>query len=333
MMQKRYKKFAVPALAFRVAFLVAFLVLTGSLLAAPPAFAASENQPGQGQAIVTVLPDENAPAPNISQEQLNVKVDGKNSQVTRWQQLGPNSPVELVILIDGAARTSLGTQTGDIQHFVQTLPPNVSTTIAYMENGRAALTGPLTTDRAQTLNGLHITGGIPGVSASPYFCLSDLAQHWPSSNRRARHEVVMITDGVDYYDGVRHYDPEDPYLQAAITDSVRSQLIVYSIYWRNIGRVDRSMAADDSGQNLLAQLTQATGGNNYWEGYGNPVSFQPYFEDIDRRLSNQYELGFMAPSSGKPQVESFKLKTDVHGAKIDAPQQVLVVGSEMANAQ
>ncbi|HEY1768502.1 MAG TPA: hypothetical protein VGG26_12650 [Terracidiphilus sp.] len=324
-MQKRSNQFAVPA--------VAFLVLTGSLFATRPAFAASESQQGQGRAIVTVLPDKNAPAPQISQQQLNVKVDGKNSQVTRWRQLGPNSPVELVILIDGAARSSLGTQMRDIQHFVQTLPPNVSAAIAYMENGRAALAGPLTTDRAQTLNGLHITGGVPGISASPYFCLSDLAQHWPSNHRAARREVVMITDGVDYYDGARHYDPEDPYLQAAITESARTQLIVYSIYWRNIGRIDRSMAADNSGQNLLAQLTQATGGNNYWEGYGNPVSLQPFFEDIDRRLSNQYELGFMAASKGKPQVESFRLKADVHGAKIDAPQQVLVVGSEMANAQ
>src|SRR5581483_8623324 len=308
-------------------------LLTGSLLAAAPAFAASENQQGQGQAIITVLPDKHASAPNLSPQHLNAKVDGKDTQITRVQQLGPNSPVELVILIDGAARTSLGTQMQEITRFVQSLPANTSATLAYMQNGQAALTGPLTTDRSATLRGLRITGGVPGVSASPYFCLSDLAHHWPSNNRQARREVVMITDGVDYYDGVRHYDPNDPYLQAAIQDSVRAQLVVYSIYWQNIGRVDRSMAATNSGQNLLTQLTQATGGNNYWQGYGNPVSFQPYFEDIDRRLNNQYELSFMAPSKGKSQVASFKLKADVHGAKIDAPQQVLVMGSEMAEVQ
>ncbi len=313
---------------------LAVLAAVGSLLSALPAWAAAgQNQPGQGQTVVTILPDKNAPSPNISQQQLNVKVNGKNAQVTRWQQLGSNAPVELVILIDGAARTSLGTQMDDIAHFVQGLPANVSATIAYMQNGQAALTGPLTTDRTATLRGLHITGGVPGISASPYFCLSNLAQHWPSRNRETRHEVVMITDGVDYYDGVRHYDPEDPYLQAAINDSARSQLIVYTIYWRNIGRIDRSMAADNSGQNLLTQLTEATGGNNYWEGYGDPVSLQPYFEDIERRLNNQYELSFMTPSGGKAQVESLKFKADVHGAKIDAPQQVFVVGSEMAETQ
>lgn len=303
------------------------LAAAGSLLAALPALAAPANEPGEGQAIVTVLPNKDAQTPNIGQDSLNVKVDGKSTQVTHWQQFAPDSPVELVILIDGAARSSLGLQMQDIARFVQALPPSVTASIAYMENGRAALTGPLTTDRAATLHGLHITGpGVPGVSASPYFCLSDLAQHWPSNNRDARREVIMITDGVDYYDGVRRFDPEDPYVQAAINDSVRSKLIVYSIYWRNVGRIDRSFGATDAGQNLLAQLTQALGGNNYWIGTGNPVTIKPYLDDVARRLNNQYEIAFMARSTGKPQVANFKLKINAAGAKVDAPQQVLVVG-------
>jgi hypothetical protein len=305
----------------------AALATAGCLLAALPAFAASASQPGEGQAIVTILPGKNEQSPNIAQENLSVKVDGKSSQVTRWQQFAPNSPVELVILIDGGARSSLSLQMQDIARFVEALPPSTRATIAYMENGRAALTGPLTTDRVATVRGLHITGpGIPDYSASPYFCLSDLAQHWPSSNRQARREVIMITDGVDYYDGARRYDPEDPYLQAAITDAVRSKIVVYSIYWRNVGRIDRSLGATDAGQNLLAQLTQAVGGNDYWIGFGNPVTIKPYLDDITRRLNNQYEVAFMAPSSGKPQVANFRLRVNAAGAKVDAPQQVLVVG-------
>jgi hypothetical protein len=302
------------------------------LLAAVPARSQSEDPRGRGQAIVTVLPskEDQAPPP-VTQQELSIRVDGKDAAITRWQQFSPQSPVELVLLIDGAARTSLATQMGEMEKFVQGLPPNTAATIAYMENGEAALTGPFTTDRTQTLRWLHIpSGGVSGISASPYFCLSGLAQHWPSDNRQARREVVMVTDGVDYYDGALHYDPDDPYLQRAIADAVRAQLIVYSLYWQNTGRLDRTMAATNAGQNLLSQVTDATGGKSYWEGFGNPVSFQPYFEDIERRLSNQYELGFMAPARSKPQVVNFKLKANVHGAKVDAPQQVLVFGSETA---
>ena len=89
-----------------------------------------------------------------------------------------------------------------------------------MQNGQAVFTGGFTADHAQALRGLHLSGGTPGSSASPYFCLSDLAKHWPSKDRSARREVVMISDGVDPY--YMEYDPDEPYLKAAIYDSVRA---------------------------------------------------------------------------------------------------------------
>ena len=179
---------------------------------------------------------------------------------------------------------------------------------------------PPTIDAA--LKGLHIPGGFVGQDASPYFCLSDLAKHWPSNDPNARREVVMISDGADYY--YRSYDMNDPYVQAAITDSVRSGLVVYTIYWKNKGRFDQTWYANNLGQNLLLEVTQATGGNSYWEGMGDPVSLQPFFEDLDKRLGNQYEVGFVAPLNNKPQVVSMKLKVKDVAAKVDAPQQVYV---------
>jgi hypothetical protein len=302
--------------------------LAGALMIAAPAFAANETSEGHGQAVITVLPahDKEAVPANLSQQDLSLKVNGKDSTITNWIPLrGENDRLEVVVLIDGSARTSLGTQIPDMAKFVTTLPVNAKVAIAYMQNGTAALTSPLTTDHAQAAKGLHIPGGIPGVSASPYFCLSSLAQHWPSNDRAARRVVVMITDGVDYYEP--RYDPEDPYMQASITDSVRAGLVVYSIYWQNQGRFDRSGYATNAGQNLLLSVTQATGGNSYWEGYGNPVSFEPYFKDLDRRLQNQYEVSFTAPVKGKSQVESIKLKANGLSGKIDAPQQVYVAPS------
>jgi len=302
-------------------------VLVGVLLAAP-VFAQGGNE-GQGQAVITVLPAHDGEVPaNISQQDLSIKINGKESTIRNWIPLrGQNDRLELVVLIDGAARSSLGSQMGEIGQFVNSLPPQAKVVIAYMQNGVASMTGPLTTDHAQALKGLHLPGGSPGSNASPYFCLSDLARRWPSNDRGARREVVMITDGVDEYN--RRYDPEDPYVQAAVTDSVRAGLVVYSIYWRNQGRADSTRGATDTGQNLLLAVTQATGGNSYWEGYGNPISFQPYFRDLDRRLQNQYELTFSAPLKGKPEVENLKLKVSGIAGKVDAPQQVYVSRGDM----
>ncbi len=302
----------------------------GALMAAAPALPQNENE-GRGQAVVTVLPahDNGQPA-NVSPQDLAIKVNGKNTTITNLQPLrGQNDRLELVVLIDSSARSSIGTQMNDIANFVKTLPPQAKVSIAWMVNGTAQLATPLTTDHQAALKGIHLPSGLPGQSASPYFCLSNLAQHWPSSDRSARRVVVMITDGIDYYNP--RYDPEDPYMQAAITDSVKSGLVVYSIYWQNLGRFDRSMYGTDAGHNLINEVTQATGGYSYWQGYGNPVSFQPYFKDLTRRLQNQYEVAFTAPLNGKSgDVENIKVKLNNVPAKVDAPQQVYVSRSTAA---
>jgi len=302
----------------------------GALMAAAPALPQSENE-GRGQAVVTVLParDNAAPAA-VSAQDLAIRVNGKDSTITNLMPLrGQDDRLELVVLIDSAARFSIGTQLKEIANFVKTLPPQAKVSIAWMVNGTAQLATPLATDHQAALKGIHLPVGFPGQSASPYFCLSNLAQHWPSSDRGARRVVVMITDGIDYYNP--RYDPNDPYMQAAITDSVKSGLVVYSIYWQNQGRFDRTGYGTDAGQNLLNQVTQATGGYSYWQGYGNPVSFAPYFKDLDRRLQNQYEVAFTAPLKGKSgDVENIKLKANGVNGKVDAPQQVYVARSTSA---
>lgn len=301
-------------------------VAVGMLLLAAPAFPKSGTaENGRGRFIVTVLPKKKSEAPpNIRMQDLRLKVDGKDSTVASWVRLNrPEDLVELVLLIDSSARSSLGQQLNDISNFIQGLPPNVKVSLGYMDNGRAVLTGPLTTDHSQAMRALHMPGGLPGSSGGPYFCLSDLAHNWPSDDPTARREVVMVTDGVDIYN--LRYDPEDPYVLAAITDSARTGLVVYSIYWRNQGFLDNTNYETNAGQNLLAQVTQATGGYSYWDGMGDPVTFRPYFDDFLMRLRNQYRLSFTSPLKDKPMVLNMQLKVGGPAAKVYAPQQVLVI--------
>ena len=302
---------------------LAALLTAGILSLALPAFSASA-EPGHGQAVVTLLPkNDQAPPLSIQSQNLQLKVDGKSSSITDLAPAkGPNSPLELVVLMDSSARSSLGTQLNDIAAFVKEMPNNTKIALGYMENGRAALSGPFTSDPQQVLNGLHLPAGAPGTNGSPYFCLSDLAKNWPSHDSTARREVVLITDGVDEFN--LRYDPNDPYVQSAIEDSIRSGLVVYSFYWANRGRVDNSAYENNAGQSLLQEVTQATGGNSYWEGSGNPVSFDPFFHDLRRRFQNQYRVAFSSELKGKPQIQRFSVKLQGIDAKVYAPQQVLV---------
>ena len=311
----------------RIALAVA--LTAGTVLAASPAFSQKSDQPGQGRAVVTILPSH--PNDNLGQisQGFKLKVNGKDSTVMNFTPLQEsNSPIELVLLIDGGARSSLGSQFNDIETFVKEMPPSTKIAIAYMQNGRAVFSSQLSSSADEVLKGLHLSAGFPGANASPYFCLSDLAKSWPSHDRTARREVLMVTDGVDNYD--RAYDPEDPYVSTAINDSVRAGLVVYSIYWKDMGRANNTWYQNNAGQNLLLTVTQATGGNSYWQGMGNPVSLQPFLQDLRRRLNHQYELSFSAPSSGKPEVETLKIDLKVPSAKVDAPQRVFVTSAASA---
>jgi len=264
-------------LAFAIAAAVAFVA---------PAPGRDDSQEGHGRTQVTVLPS--APGDqvvNIAPKDIKIKVDGKESNATSVTPLrGTARPVELVLLIDGSARASLGEQFTDINHFVSEMPAHAKIGIAYMQNGRAEMSAPPSSDPAVVLKTLHLPAGSAGSNGSPYFCLSDLAKHWPSNDRDARRVVAMITDGVDNYE--RRLDLDDPYVNAAINDSVRAGIVVYSMYWQDAGRLNGSLYQNNAGQTLLQMVTQATGGYSYWQGIGNPVSFGPYFDDLRRRLNH-----------------------------------------------
>jgi hypothetical protein len=289
-------------------------------LALAAAAASSQSDSLSGRAILTVLPSHpEAQDAALNASQLEVKIDGKPATVGSLTQMTTEkSPLELILLIDGSVRTSLYGQADQIIGFTKEIPSNTQMTIGYMDNGRAALAGPLSSDPAAIDKGLHMTTGAPGSNASPYFCLADLAKHWPSQATGVRRVVVMITNGVDEYDN----STDDPYVQSAINDSLRAGITVFSMYWRDQGSHGTSSLSN--GENHLLQVTEATGGNAYWQGDANPVSLQPYFEDLRRRLRNEYALDMTVTSKMKPGIHTLKVKASAPAAKVTAPQSVFL---------
>jgi len=302
---------------------------TALFLAAGSSYAQKDAQ-GQGQAIVTIVPSHpSEQAIQVSQQDIKeIKVSGKPSQVTGWTSLR-QQPLELILLIDSELSTDFGNQLNEINQFAKELPNNTQMAIAWMQNGNAILASPLSSDPAQITKGVHLPNGIAGgVNSSPYFSLDNLAKNWPSQDRHARREVLMISDGIDDYNP--RFDPNDPYMQTAKDNSIRAGIVVYSIFWPDNDRLSRFGWTRQGGQNLLTELTEATGGTNFWQGTSSPVNIQPYFKDLRTRVENQYAIDFTAPARGKPSIESFSLELSVPSAKVDYPRQVLVVPSGQA---
>ncbi len=274
---------------------------------------------GQGRAVVTVLARHSEVSPNVSQQDVSLKVNGKDAAVAGWTPFkGANAGLELVVLIDSGAH-NMGRQFEEIGHLLQSLSPETKVTIGYMQNGYVAMAAPLTADHKKALGELHLPAG---PSTNPYFCISSLAQKWPSQDHAARREVLMFSDGIDPENP--RFDPDDLYVQSAIRDSVRAGIVIYTIYWRGQPAASQTSLTVDGGQSLMNELSDATGGYNYWSGSGNPVSFQPFFDDLLRRFDNQYALDFTARLDRKPAVESAKIKVEGIGLQVTAPQRVFV---------
>jgi len=293
------------------------LMAFGALLIVAQAFAQGDK--GAGHAVVTILAKHNEIAPTIAQQDVSAKVNGKDAAITGWAPFkGPNDGMELIVLIDSGAR-NLGRQFDDMKQFVQNLNPDTKVAIGYMQNGYAAMAGPFSTDHKQVIAEFHLPAG---PNTNPYFTLSDLSHKWPSQDRKVRREIIMLSDGVDPNN--QRFDPEDPYVESAIRDCVQAEIVVYTIFWRSGFDASANSMTAEGGQSLLIELTQATGGNSYFAGENNPVSFQSFFDDLQRRFDSQYSLEFTVPLGRKPLVEALKLKVEGLGLQVTAPRQVNV---------
>jgi VWFA-related protein len=306
-----------PAHIFRNVTLMAIMALS---LLAFGALRATAQEAETARAVVTVTSKPAESVVTVPRQSITLYENRKLQQVTGWAPLrGERAGLQLVILLDDSSRGNLALQLGDIRTFLNALPPTTQVAIGYMRNGSPNLAQAFTNDHATAAKALRLPIGSAGINGSPYFCLSDLAKHWPGGDSNVRREVIMVTDGVDRYSGGR-FDPENPYVSAATSDAQKAGVIVYSIYYRGAGRFDQNRLVTDGGQNYLTQLSDATGGQVYLEGFGNPVSFAPFLSDIQHKLQNQYELTFV--SSAKSGLQPIRVKTSQPNTKLKWPARV-----------
>ncbi len=187
-----------------------------------------------------------------------------------------------------------------------------------MRNGTVEFTEALMTDHAKAAKGLRLPLGYPGVMPSPFLSLSDLIKRWPAST--ARHEVLLVTSGIDPLGG----GVVDPYLDAAIEHAERAGIVVYAIYEPTAGHGRHSFWRMNWGQNHLAQIAEETGGESYMLGFGPLVSFSPYLAELSEHLSHQYVVTFLVKPGNKAGFEPVRLTTEVPNAEIVAAGKVYV---------
>jgi hypothetical protein len=266
-------------------------------------------------------------APEITKDDVMVKKGKEKLQVSEWTPAqGERGGLELFILIDEGCDPGLGGQLNDLRHFINTQLPATAVGVGYMSNAATQILQNFTTDHAAAAKVLRLPRGNVGAFGSPYLSVVDLMKRWPASTNR--HEVVMVTDGIDRARGGPRFGlGVNPDVDTAGDVAQRTGTIIYTIYFPGNGRLNRNYWEANNGQIGISKLSDVTGGETYYLGTQTPVSFKPYFDQIQSSLSNQYILVFLAKPGKKAGLQYVKVSTEIAGVELSTADAAWVAAA------
>jgi hypothetical protein len=228
-------------------------------------------------------------------------------------------------LIDDAADPSIGAQFSDLRDFIDSLPQSASVGVGYMRNGTVEIAQDLTNNHDLAARAIRLPLASSGAYGSPYLSAIDLMKRWPeSSNRR---EIIMITDGIDRFRGGPRYrglGPISPDVASASAVAQRTGTMIHTVFARGVGQRGSNFWEITNGQNSMARLSDETGGESFFLGTQNPVSFRPYLDSLQIGLENRYLLEFNAVPGKKAGLQYVKLATEIAGVELDSADSVWV---------
>lgn len=296
---------------------MAALMLSGTAFVTAGAVAQeiANEGPVPTSALISVTSKNNV---QLNPEMLKLQVNRHDAPITAVTPLVPQK-AQVAILIDDGLRGSFGLQLNEIKEFLTELPPGTQTLVGYMQNGTVRTRG-FSVNHEEVASDLRVPMSVGGVSASPYFALSDFVKQWPSSPGITR-IVLLITNGIDPYNGsTSMMNQNSPYVQTAQEDAERAGVAVYSIYYPDAGMRGGSF----SGQSYLAQIAEATGGQSFYQGSIPPVSFKPYLEQFRRAILESYTVSFRVSANREKRdtLAQIKISSSQPGVKVIGPENV-----------
>jgi hypothetical protein len=269
---------------------------------------------------------ENKRTPEVSREDVIVRQGHSRLEVTGWEPLREgNTGRDLFILIDDASNPIVGSQFDDLRSFINGQPPNTKVGVGYMRNGTVQIAQDLTSDHNQAAKALRLPMASSGAYGSPYLSVIDLMKRWPDDSQRR--EVVMMTDGIDRFRSTQRFRglrTPSPDVDSASRVAQRTGTTINSIFTRGVGRLSNNFWEITNGQNGMAKLAEETGGQSFYLGPQNPVSFKPYLDELQKGFDNKYVLEFRAIPGQNSGPQYVKLSTEVAGVELNSADSVWV---------
>ncbi|HNU06966.1 MAG TPA: hypothetical protein PKO33_04310 [Pyrinomonadaceae bacterium] len=214
-----------------------------------------------------------------------------------------NTPLHLAVLIQDNLTTDVNLQLDDIKKFIRRLPPDSKVFVGYLRAGTTEVRQKFTPDLEKAAAAIRI---VPGVAAlapnSPYQGINEVLDRFDAlpTGRRA---ILLVSDGFDAFDSATPGQSLD--LDKAILKAQRRSVAVYSIYTTATATEGGDSRRVLAAQGSLARLSDETGGRAFIQGTRAPISFEPFFKDLNIMLNRQFALTYLSthPKKGFYKIE------------------------------
>jgi hypothetical protein len=258
-------------------------------------------------------------APPISKDDVQLFQGKERKQIGDWKK---GDQLSLAILIDNSIDNSAGGQWEYLKEFITSQPANTLIFVGYLQNNTVMVAQDFTQDHELAAKALRIPIGTSALGSSPYLSIIDMLKRWPE-NSGLRRSIVLISSGIDYFRGFGSgpiYPDVDPLIQRA----ERQNTNIWSIYYPSSSHRGRAFFLANTAQNNMDKVSEETGAESYFLGFGTPVSIKPYLDEISMHLNNQYLLTFPASGGAKGKYQNIKVKTELSDVELISPSAVFL---------
>lgn len=300
------------------------LVRTGVFLGALLLFSSSSvvaqsKSAGTNTTTVTVTAvGKKQEAPPISKDDVQLFQGKERKQIADWKK---GEELYLAILIDSSIDTGAGGQWDYLKEFINNQPANTYIALGYLQNNTTMLAQDFTQNHELVTKALRLPLGTSALGSSPYLSIIDMLKRWP--NTGPRRSIIVITSGIDWFRGPGSgpiYPDTDPLIQRA----ERQNTNIWSIYYPSSSHRGHSFFLLNNAQMNIDKVSEETGAESYYLGYGTPVTIKPYLDEIATHLGNQYLLTFVGSGGSKGKFQTVRVKTELPDVEFMAPSAVFL---------
>lgn len=262
---------------------------------------------------------ENRPEEFVQAGDLKVEEDGDDQVILSIRSV-TNTPLSLAILIQDDLTSEANNKLSEIREFIRGLPRGSRVMVAYLRTGSIQVRQKFTDDLEKAAKSLRIITGSSAVApGSPYQSVEEALKRFDALPS-GRHAVLLVSDGLDTSRGIASSTPTQSLdLDRAILRAQRKSVAVYSFYSPASSTNGGNSLLILNGQGSLERLSNETGGRAFFQGTGAPISFEPFFVDLNMALNRQFALTFLSThlKKGYHKLKVFSTNPEV---KIEHPR-------------